>query len=74
MYIKNYGLHLHNNKIVIKMFGFSQYLAFIIGVVILLMGFWLMLFLVNVAIVWAVGGTRDMLQERKEKREAEDQI
>ncbi|PJR03889.1 hypothetical protein [Avrilella dinanensis] len=56
------------------MFGFSQYLAFIIGVVILLMGFWLMLFLVNVAIVWAVGGTRDMLQERKEKRETEKQI
>jgi len=55
------------------MFEFSQYLAFLIGIIILLMGFWLMLFLINVAIIWAIGGTRDMLKERKEKREAAEQ-
>lgn len=53
------------------MFEFSQYLAFLVGIIVLLMGFWLMVFLINVALVWAVGGARDLMLEKKEKREAE---
>lgn len=55
------------------MFHFQQYIAFLIGLIVLLMGFWLMLFLVNIAFYWAIGGAIDMIKEKKAKKKAEQQ-
>lgn len=55
------------------MFHFQQYIAFLIGLLILLMGFWLMLFLINIAIYWAFGGAIDLMKEKKAKQKAEQQ-
>ena len=53
------------------MFTFAQYLGFLLFLTILTIGFWLMMFLVNFVIYWIFGATRDLLKERKEKRELE---
>lgn len=55
------------------MFHFQQYIAFLIGLIVLLMGFWLMLFLVNLAIYWAFGGTMELIKEKKARQKAEQQ-
>lgn len=54
------------------MFEFQQYIGFLIGLVVLLMGFWLMLFLVNVALYWAFGGAIDLLKEKRAMKKQEE--
>lgn len=53
------------------MFEFQQFVAFMIGVTIMLMGFWLMLFLVSFVMYWAFGGAIDLIKENKAKKQAE---
>lgn len=50
------------------MFEFDQYLGFIAFASILLMGFWLMIFLLTFVIPYWIGGS--ILEALKEKREA----
>lgn len=52
------------------MFEFQQYIAFLIGMGILTMGFWLMIFLVGFAFYWAIGGAKDLMNEKAAKRKA----
>lgn len=52
------------------MFEFQQYIAFLIGMGILTMGFWLMFFLVGFVFYWAIGGAKDLMQERAAKKKA----
>lgn len=53
------------------MFDFQQYLGFLLFLTILTIGFWLMIFLINFVFYWIFGATRELLQERKAKRELE---
>ena len=53
------------------MFTFAQSLGFLLFLTILTIGFWLMMFLVNFVFYWIFGATRELLRERKEKRELE---
>lgn len=53
------------------MFEFQQFIAFIIGLTILTMGFWLMFFLISFVSYWAVGGAIDLIKENKAKRDSE---
>jgi uncharacterized membrane protein len=53
------------------MFEFQQYLGFLAFLTILTMGFWLMIFLIHLIPYWIFGATKELLQERKAKREAE---
>ena len=54
------------------MFEFSQYLGFLAFLTILTIGFWLMMFLVTFVVpFWIYGGVKELLQERKVKRDAE---
>ena len=61
VYTKNSGI----------MFEFQQFIAFLIGLTVLTMGFWLMFFLVSFVFYWAVGGANDLIKENKAKREQE---
>ena len=54
-----------------NMFDFQQYLGFLLFLTILTIGFWLMIFLINFVFYWIFGATRELLQERKAKRELE---
>ena len=51
------------------MFEFQQFIAFLIGLGVLTMGFWLMFFLVSFVFYWATGGAIDLIKETKAKRE-----
>ena len=54
------------------MFEFQQYLGFLAFLTILTIGFWLMMFLITFIVpYWSFGGVRELLQERKAKRDAE---
>jgi len=53
------------------MFEFQQFIAFLIGLAILTMGFWLMFFLISFVSYWAVGGAIDLIKENKAKRDSE---
>ena len=53
------------------MFEFDQYLGFLAFVIILLMGFWVMLFLVGILPYWIGGSLKEMMDERKEKKRLE---
>jgi hypothetical protein len=54
------------------MFEFQQYLGFLAFLTILTIGFWLMIFLVTMIVpYWIFGGTRELLRERKAKKELE---
>ncbi|MGB7786520.1 MAG: hypothetical protein WBL27_10500 [Salinimicrobium sp.] len=53
------------------MFDFDQYLGFLAFVIILLMGFWVMLFLVGILPYWIGGALKEMMDERKEKKRLE---
>jgi len=53
-----------------NMFEFQQYIAFLVGMGILTMGFWLMFFLVGFVFYWAIGGARDLMQEKAAKKKA----
>lgn len=52
------------------MFEFQQFIAFLIGLTVLTMGFWLMFFLVSFVFYWAIGGTADLIKENKAKKNA----
>jgi uncharacterized membrane protein len=59
-------------KIPENMFEFQQYLGFLAFLTILTIGFWLMIFLITMIIpYWVIGGTRELLKERKAKKESE---
>ncbi|WP_010250949.1 hypothetical protein [Myroides injenensis] len=51
------------------MFEFQQYLGFIVGMTVITMAFWLLIFLVGFACYWAAGGAREFLKEKKAKRQ-----
>lgn len=53
------------------MFEFDQYLGFILFLIILTMGFWLMIFLTSIIPYWIGGAIKEMLDERKEKKRKE---
>jgi uncharacterized membrane protein len=53
------------------MFEFDQYLGFLAFLTILTIGFWLMIFLIHLIPYWIFGATRELLQERKAKKMAE---
>ncbi len=53
------------------MFEFQQYLGFLLFLTILTIGFWLMIFLIHFVFYWVFGTIRELLQERREKRELE---
>ena len=53
------------------MFEFQQYLGFLAFLTILTIGFWLMIFLIHFVFYWIFGATRELLRERREKRELE---
>jgi len=54
------------------MFEFSQYLGFLAFLTILTIGFWLMIFLITFIVpYWVYGGVKELLEERKAKKEAE---
>ena len=51
------------------MFGFTQYLGFLLFLTILTMGFWLMFFLIGFVQSWIGGALYEMYKERKAKKE-----
>lgn len=53
------------------MFEFDQYLGFIAFIVILLIGFWVMLFLTAIIPYWIGGAVKEMMDERKQKKRLE---
>ena len=53
------------------MFEFDQYLGFLAFLIILLMGFWLMIFLTAIIPYWIGGALKEMMDERKEKKRLE---
>lgn len=55
------------------MFEFQQYLGFIVAMTIVTLGFWLMIFLIGFVQYWAVGATRELIKEKKAKKQAEQE-
>lgn len=53
-----------------NMFEFQQYIAFLIGLTIMTMGFWLMIFLINFVFYWVTGATKELIKEKKAKKES----
>lgn len=53
------------------MFEFQQYLGFLLFLAILTIGFWLMIFLVSFVPYWLGGAIKELLAERKAKRQQE---
>lgn len=53
------------------MFEFQQYLGFLLFLIVLTIGFWLMIFLINFVFYWVIGASIELLKERKAKRELE---
>lgn len=53
------------------LFEFDQYLGFIAFVIILLIGFWIMFFLTAIIPYWIGGAVKDMMDERKERKQLE---
>lgn len=53
------------------MFEFDQYLGFLAFAIIVLIGFWLMIFLTSIIPYWIGGAVKEMLDERKEKKRLE---
>jgi uncharacterized membrane protein (UPF0182 family) len=53
------------------MFEFQQYLGFLLFLTVLTIGFWLMMFLITFIVpYWIFGGVKELLEERKAKKEA----
>ena len=53
------------------MFEFDQFLGFIAFMIIVLIGFWLMVFLTSIIPYWIGGAVKEMLDERKEQKRRE---
>lgn len=56
------------SKIPENMFGFQQYLGFLLFLTIATIGFWLMMFLVSFVFYWVTGATVELIKERKAMR------
>ena len=66
------SFYICGNKQKRDMFDFNQYLGFLAFLTILTIGFWLMMFLVTFVVpYWIYGGVKELLQERKANRDAE---
>ncbi len=52
------------------MFQFQQFLGFLAFLTVFTMGFWLLIFLINFVIIWAIGGAADLIKERNAKNVA----
>ncbi|MGB3342440.1 MAG: hypothetical protein WBA61_00875 [Aequorivita sp.] len=50
------------------MFTFDQYIGFIVIMVSLTIGFWLMFFLIGILPYWIGGAINEMLKDRKEAK------
>lgn len=55
------------------MFTFQQYLGFLLFLTIFTMGFWLMIFLANIAIYWVFGASIEMWKEQRAKKKYKEQ-
>jgi uncharacterized membrane protein len=55
------------------MFEFQQYLGFLLFLTILTIGFWLMIFLIHFVFYWLIGGSIELLKERKAAKKALEQ-
>ncbi len=55
------------------MFEFPQYLGFLLFLVILTIGFWLMIFLVGFVHYWVGGAILEMIKEKRAKKAAESE-
>ena len=53
------------------MFEFDQYLGFLAFLIILLIGFWIMIFLTAIIPYWIGGSLKELMEERKEKKRLE---
>ena len=53
------------------MFEFDQFLGFLAFMIIVLIGFWLMVFLTSIIPYWIGGAVKEMLDERKEQKRRE---
>jgi predicted membrane protein len=53
------------------MFEFQQYLGFLMFLVILTIGFWLMIFLIGFVHYWLVGYLMETMKEKKAQKAAE---
>ena len=54
------------------MFEFQQYLGFLTFLTVLTIGFWLMIFLITFIVpYWIYGGVKELVQEGKAQKEAE---
>ncbi len=62
-----FDLNIH--KIPENMFEFQQYLGFLLFLTILTIGFWLMIFLVSFLPYWVGGAIKELIKEKREKRE-----
>ena len=53
------------------MFEFDQYLGFLAFLTILMIGFWLMIFLLTFVVpYWLFGNIKELLKERRDKKRA----
>lgn len=55
------------------MFEFDQYLGFLVFLVILVMGFWVMIFLTSIIPYWIGGALKEKFEERKKKKRLEQE-
>ena len=71
-YCPYFGDFLSLTQIIsIMLFEFDQYLGFLAFVIILLLGFWIMFFLTAIIPYWIGGAVKDMMDERKERKQLE---
>ncbi len=51
------------------MFTFSEFLGFILIMIVVTMGFWLLIFLMGLLPYWIGGALKERMQERKKEKE-----
>lgn len=69
LFVKNITIIFEaESKIPENMFGFQQYLGFLLFLTIATIGFWLMMFLVSFVFYWVTGATVELIKERKAMR------
>lgn len=55
------------------MFEFDQWLGFLLIMVILIIGFWIMLFLMGILPYWIFGALKDRREQMKAEKEKEEE-
>lgn len=63
----------YHSKIPENMFEFSQYLGFLLFLLVFTIGFWLMLFLVSFVFYWVTGASWELYKERKAQKRHQEQ-